>query len=131
MSPISECPCELIKGWCSSLKPTNSVSEHSCNVLITSTRYPRNKAKNTHDHDVVGICSSLIFTLNIQAIKYEFNFNLLPGVVVDQVVSPSRDNICISSLKFFTSKANSMVSMPIVFVEKCKTPVRTIFFSQY
>ena len=129
MPPVSECPYELIKGWCSSLKPTNSVSEHRCSGLIALTRYPRNKLKNTRGHDVVGIHSSLNFTLSIQAIKYEFDFDLLLGVVVNQVISPSRDNICILSPKFFTSKVNSMISMPIVFVEKCKTPVRTSSFS--
>ena len=71
----------------------------------------------------VGYCFS------IQAIEYEFDFNLFSGVVIDQVIPPSGDNISISCLELFTSKMKSLVLMPIVFVNKSQTPIRTISFS--
>ena len=59
----------------------------------------------------------------------EFNFDLFSGLVVNQVMSPSRDTICILSPEFFISKVKSVVSMPIVFVNKGQTPIRAISFS--
>ena len=66
---------------------------------------------------------------SIQTVKYEFDFNFFPGVIVNGVVPPSGDNIFVSVLMFLTCEVNSMVLMPIVFVKQCKTPVRTNFFS--
>ena len=85
--------------------------------------------ENTCSHDVMSFCYPLVLAFGIHAIKYEFNFDLLPAVAVNQVIPPSGDNIGISSLKFFTSKMKSVVSMPIVFVDKGQTPIRTISFS--
>ena len=120
---------KIIKGWCPGLESTNLVSKHGCSVLFALTMYPKDELKNTDCHNVMSICHPLIFTFNIQTVKYEFNFNILPGVSVNQVVSSSGDGIFVSFLMFFTGEVNSMVSMPIVFVEQCKTPVRTNSFS--
>ena len=86
-------------------------------------------SKNTHGHDVVSFCCPLVFAFSIQAIQYEFDFDLLSGVAVNQVVPPSRDSIGISSLEFFMSKMKSVVLMPIILVDKGQTPIRTISFS--
>ena len=129
MSPISECQNKVIKSGCLSLNPANPASIHQGGVHVALIWYLLNKLKNTHGHDVVGLCCSLVLALSIQAIEYELDFNLFSGVAVNQVISPSGDNIGVSSLKFFTSKAKSVVLMPIVFVDKGQTPIRTIPFS--
>ena len=54
----------------------------------------------------------------VEAIEYEFNFHLFCGVVINQVIPSSGDNISISSLDLFTNKSKSVVLMPIVFVNK-------------
>ena len=77
----------------------------------------------------MGLLCLLVPAFSIQGIEYEFNFNLFSGVVIDQVILPSRDNISISSLELFTSRVKSVVSMPIVFVDKSQTPIRTVLFS--
>ena len=124
MSPVPECPHKFIKGWCPGLDSTNLASKHRHHVFL----YPRDEFKNADCHDVVSICCPLIFTFSIQTVKYEFDFKFLPGVIVNEVIPPSRDNIFVLFLMFLTGKANSMVLMPIVFVKQCKTPVRTNFF---
>ena len=129
MSPFPECPHKFIKGWCLGSNSTNPVLKHRHCVLFTSTRYPRNKLENADHHDVMSICCPLVFTLSIQTVKYEFDFDFLPGVIVNKVVPPSGDNIFILFSMFLIGKVNSMVLMPILFVEQCKTPVRTNFFS--
>ena len=73
--------------------------------------------------------ASVVLAFSIQAIEYEFNFNLFPDVALDQVISPSGNNIGIPSPEFFTSKVKSVVLMPIVFVDKGQTPIRAISFS--
>ena len=77
----------------------------------------------------MSFCCPLVLAFNTQAIKYEFDLDLLSGVDVDQVIPPSGNNIGISSLEFFTSKMKFVVSMPVVFVNKGQTPIRTISFS--
>ena len=77
----------------------------------------------------MGLRCLLVPAFSIQAIKYEFDFDLFPGVVIDEVVLPYRDNIIILSLKLFTSKVKSVVSISIVSVNKSQTPLRTILFS--
>ena len=129
MPPISECPNKLIESCCLSSNPANSASKYTGGVHVTSTWYLGDELKNTPGHDVVSFCCPLVLAFSIQAIEYEFNFDLLSGAAVDQVIPPSGDNIGISSLEFFTSKTKSVVSMPIVFVNKGQTPVRTISFS--
>ena len=74
-------------------------------------------------------CCSLVLAFSIQEIEYEFDFDLFPGVVVNEVIASSGDNIGILSLNFLTSKRKSVVLMPIVFVNKGQTPIRTISFS--
>ena len=96
---------------------------------VTLTWYLGNELENTHGHDVVSSCCPLVLAFGIQAIEYEFDFDLLSGVAVNQIVPLSRDNISILSLEFFTSKMKSLVLMPIVFVDKGQTPIRTISFS--
>ena len=129
MSPVPECPYKFIEGWCPGPDSTNLALKHRHHVFLTLTRYPRDELENADCHDVLGICCPLIFTFRIQTVKCEFYFDFLPGVIVNQVISPSGDNIFFSFLMFLHGKMNSMVSMPIVFVKQCKTPVRTNFFS--
>ena len=129
MSPVPECPYKFIYGWCLGLNSSNLASKHKCHVFFILTRYSRDELKNADCYDVMSICCPLIFTFSIQTVKYEFDFNFLPGVIVNEVVSPSGDNILVLFLVFLTGKVNSMVLMPIVFVKQCKTPVRTNFFS--
>ena len=129
MSPVPECPCKFIEGWCLGSDSTNLTSKHRCHVFFTLTRCPRDELKNADHHDVMSICCPLIFTFSIQTVKYEFDFDFLPGVIVNKVIPPSRDNIFVSFSTFLTGEANSMVLMPIVFVEQCKIPVRINFFS--
>ena len=126
MSLVLECPYKFIKGWCLGLNSSYLVSKHRHHVFFASTRYSRNELKDTDRHDVVSFSCPLILTFSIPTVKYEFDFDVLPCVTV---IPPSGDNIIILFLMFLTGKANSMVSMPIVFVEQCKTPVRTNFFS--
>ena len=128
MSLVPECPYKFIKGWCSGLNSSYPVSKHRCHVFFTSTRYSRDELKNTDCHDVMSFSCPLILTFSIQTVKYEFDFNFLPCVTVNEVVSPSGDNVILFST-FLTGEVNSMVLMPIVFVEQCKTTVRTNFFS--
>ena len=75
---------------------------------------------------LVRIWPSLLLNTGV---VYEFDFDLLSDVAVNQVIPPSGDSIGISSLKFFTNKTTSVVLMPIVFVDKGQTPKRTISFS--
>ena len=77
----------------------------------------------------MSFCYPLVLAFSIHAIKYEFDFDLLPGVAVNQIIPLSGDNIGILSLEFFTSKMKSVDSMHIVFVDKGQTPIRTILFS--
>ena len=68
----------------------------------------------------------MVLAFSIQAIKYEFDFDLFPDVAINQVVPPSGDNIGILSLELLTSKTKPAVSMSIVLVDKSQTPTRTI-----
>ena len=77
----------------------------------------------------MSFCYPLFLAFGIQAIKYEFNFDLFSSVAVNQVIPSSGDNICIPSPEFSTSKMKSVVSMPIVFVDKGQTPIKTISFN--
>ena len=129
MSLVLECPHKFIKGWCPGLNSSNLVLKHRHHVFFASTRYSRDKLENADHHDVMSFSCPLVLTFSIQTVKYEFDFNFLPSVTVNEVDPPSRDNNVILFLMFLTGKANSMVSMPIVFVQQCKTPVRTNFFS--
>ena len=79
----------------------------------------------------MSFCCSLVLAFNIQTIKYEFDLDLFSGVALNQVISPSGENIGISSLEFFTSKMKSVVLMPIVFVDKGQTPLRSISVQYY
>ena len=117
MSPVPECPCKFIKGWYPGSNSTNLASIHR----------HHDELKNADCHDVMSICCPLILTFS--TVKYEFDFDFLPGVIVNEVVPPSGDNIFVSFRTFLTGKANSMVLMSIIFVEQCKTPVKTNFFS--
>ena len=77
----------------------------------------------------MGFCCPLVLAFSIQAIEYEFDFNLFSSVAINQVIPPSRDIICILFPEFSTSKMKSVVSMPIVFVNKGQAPIRTILFN--
>ena len=127
--PIFKCPNELIEGGCSSSKSANSVPVHRSCVQITSTWYLRNEFKETSGHNVMGFRASLVLAFSIQAIQDEFDFDFLSGIVVNQIISPSRDDICILPFKFVSSKVKSICSMPIVLVNKGQAPIRTISFS--
>ena len=72
----------------------------------------------------MSFCCPLVLAFHIQAVEYEFDFNLLSSVTVNQVLPPFRDNISILSIEFFTSKMKSVVLMPIVFVNKGQTPLK-------
>ena len=111
------------------MNPANPHLIYWGSVHVTSTWYFQNELKDTSGHDVMGLRCPLVLAFSIQAIEYEFDFDLFSGVVIDQVVPPSRNNIGISSLELFTSKMKSVVLMPIVFVDKSQTPIRTISFS--
>ena len=106
-----------------------SLSLNTGGVQVTSTWYLGDEFENTHSYDIVSFCWPLVLAFSKQAIEYEFDFDLFSSVVVNQVFPPSRDNICIPFLEFATSKMKSVVSMPIVFVNKSQTPVRTILFN--
>ena len=105
MSPVPECQYKIIEGWCPG-------------VLFTSTMYYKDELKIADCHNVVSIRHPLIFTFSIQTVKNEFDFDIFSGVSVNQVIPPTGDNIFVSFLMFLTGEANSMVSMPIVFVEQ-------------
>ena len=124
--PIPECPNKLIKGWSLSSNLSNPLLIYWGGVHSTSTWY---ELEDTSGHDVMGLWCLLVLAFSIQAIEYEFNFDLFSGVVINQVIPPSGDNISILSLELFTSKTKSVVLMPIVFVDKSQTPIRTISFS--
>ena len=77
----------------------------------------------------MSFCYPLVLAFSIQAIEYEFDLDLFSSVAVNGVIPPSRDNICILSPELSTSKMKSVVLMPIVFVNKGQTPIRTILFN--
>ena len=129
MSLVPECPYKFIKGWCPGSNSSNPVLKHRHHIFFASTMYSRDELENDDCHDVVSFSCPLIFTFSMQTVKYEFDFNFLPCVTVNEVIPPSGDNIIISFSTSLTGKANSMVLMPTVFVEQCKTPVKTNFFS--
>ena len=112
MSSVLECPYKFIEDWCPGSDSIDPASKHRHHVFFTLTRYPRDKLNNADCHDVVSICCPLIFAIIIQTVKYEFDFDFLPGVIVNEVIPPSRDNIFVAFLMFLTGKANSMVLMP-------------------
>ena len=128
-SPVLEGPYEIIKSRCPASESPNLTLKYRCSLLIALTRYPRDKLKNADGNDAMGFWNSLAFTLSIQAIEDKFHFDLLPNIGLKQVIPPSRDNIFILVLKFLVGEANLMVSMPIIFVKQCKTPVITNSFS--
>ena len=105
MSPVSECPHKFIEGLYPGSNSSNLVLKQRCHVFFTSTRYSRDELENADHHDVMSICCPLIFIFSIQTVKYELNFNILPGVIVNEVIPPSRDNIFVLFSMFLTGKA--------------------------
>ena len=74
----------------------------------------------------MSVSRPLVPTLSKQAVEYEFDFNLFSSVVVNQIFPPSNENICIPFPEFLSSEMNSVVLMPIVFINKGQAPIRTI-----
>ena len=88
MSPVPECSYKIIEGWCQGSESTNPASKHGCSVVFALTMYPKDELKNADCYNVMSICHPLIFTFSIQTVKYEFDFDILPGVSVNQVIPP-------------------------------------------
>ena len=93
LPPISECPNKLIESCCLRLNLAEPASKHRGGVHVTLTWHIGDELENTHHHDVMSFYCPLVLAFSIQAINYEFDFDLLSGVAVDQVIPPSGDNI--------------------------------------
>ena len=72
----------------------------------------------------MDFCRPLDPPLSKKAVKYEFNFNLFLSAVVNQILLPSSNNICVPFSEFIGSKAKSVVLMPIVLINKGQAPIK-------
>ena len=97
-------------------------------VKAPTSNFPY-ELENTVGKDVVSIRSLLDPTFSIKTVKDILNLDLLSGVQVDKVRSPSSSGIRVSLFQFFMSESNVISPVPIVFIEQGKTPVIIIDFS--